>query len=846
MEKMIEFHKLKGRSKKGYASWGAPWKKGTLEKDSGFKLFDENGHEIPVQSKIGAYWPDGSVKWSFHSADCTMAAGDMRLFAVREKENLESMAYETDFSIIVDNGIFCAKIPKSGEVLIEEIKKNGNKLLDCAKLLFVLEEREEEDGVLLKREVPFVGALKEVCIEENGNLKCMVKAAGIHKSKDGRELIPFVIRLEFFKDKPEIKITHTFLYDGNENKDFLKGIGIKFYFPIEGELWNRHVKFVHRKGIFHEVSKLLLSWRPKLDAEIYKRQLSGEILKFSSENENFWQAQSDMTAWNSWRLFQQSPASFEIQKKTENPDCCFIDCHGGKKSLGTACICGENGAFLIGMKNFWQKYPSGLWLDGICTEKAEVSAWFWSPDAKAMDFRHYDTKGHASAYYEGFDEVGARPQGIACTSELLISFAGKLPSDEEMLEFADRVQKPPVIAASPQYYHETGVFGRWSLPKRDTPAKKWIEEQLDLALDFYMKEIKRRRWYGLFNYGDFMHTYDSERHCWRYDMGGYAWQNTELVPTLWLWYSFLRTGREDVFTLAEEMSRHCSEVDVYHFGEYKGLGSRHNVRHWGCSCKEPRIAMAGHHRFYYYLAGDSRIGDIFDEVRDADFSTLNIDPLRYFYEKDKMVYPTHARTGPDWAAYCSNWLAEWERNFNNSYLEKIKTGIEDLKKAPLKLVSGSDFEYDPRSGHLRYIGENAAGGTHLAICMGGPQIWFELADLLSDSEWNEMLALYGKFYFASNEERQRLSGGLIGKREFSFPYMAASMGAFAAEYYGDSELAAKVWDALISELKKQGGFHVRKFGKVREIPWISTNFASQWCLNAICVLDFIGDFLTEE
>lgn len=30
-----------------------------------------------------------------------------------------------------------------------------------------------------------------------------------------------------------------------------------------------------------------------------------------------------------------------------------------------------------------------------------------------------------------------------------------------------------------------------------------------------------------------MHSYDNIRHCWKYDVGGYAWDNTELVPTYW-------------------------------------------------------------------------------------------------------------------------------------------------------------------------------------------------------------------------------------------------------------------------------------------------------------------------
>lgn len=230
-------------------------------------------------------------------------------------------------------------------------------------------------------------------------------------------------------------------------------------------------------------------------------------------------------------------------------------------------------------------------------------------------------------------------------------------------------------------------------------------------------------------------------------MGGYAWQNTELVPTLWLWYAFLRSGREDIFTIAEAMTRHCSEVDIYHFGPYHGLGSRHNVRHWGCSCKEARIAMAGHHRFYYYLTGDWRTGEIMEEVRDGDKSLNNLDPLRFFYDKEKMLYPTHARSGPDWSSFCSNWMTHWERFQDDTSRTKIMTGINDLKKAPYRLVSGSDFEYDPPSGHLRYIGESSSGGSHMVVCFGAPQVWLELSLLLEDEEWNRMLAEFGQFYY---------------------------------------------------------------------------------------------------
>ncbi|GAE95208.1 hypothetical protein JCM21714_4422 [Gracilibacillus boraciitolerans JCM 21714] len=108
-----------------------------------------------------------------------------------------------------------------------------------------------------------------------------------------------------------------------------------------------------------------------------------------------------------------------------------------------------------------------------------------------------------------------------------------------------------------------------------------LENSLDKVIEFYRNEIEQRKWYGFWDFGDFMHSYDPVRHQWCYDLGGYAWQNTELAPNLWLWFSFMRKPSEEIFTVAEAMTRHTSEVDQYHLGQYQGFGSRHNVTHWG-------------------------------------------------------------------------------------------------------------------------------------------------------------------------------------------------------------------------------------------------------------------------
>src|SRR5260221_3272860 len=111
------------------------------------------------------------------------------------------------------------------------------------------------------------------------------------------------------------------------------------------------------------------------------------------------------------------------------------------------------------------------------------------------------------------------------------------------------------------------------------------------------------------------------------------------MRAFWVWNSFLRRGKAENSRMAEAMARRTQEVDVYHLGRFAGLGSRHNVRHWGCGAKEVRISQAILKRFYYYLTTDERTGDLMHEVADVDFKLVDVDPLRKILPKSQ--YPTH-------------------------------------------------------------------------------------------------------------------------------------------------------------------------------------------------------------
>ena len=862
----MTLHLMENRKAYGYTTWGCMWEKGAVSKDASFNVYAKDSTKnkiVPSQSRITAYWPDGSVKWTAHTAD-SKNGETFEVIPVNEdvssKKDMEPSLFvkEEEDAYIVDAGCVHAAVPKNKNVILRDVTVDGRVQVTDADLVLQLEERSVKDGVLIQKTVPYTGEIESVSIEEQGPVRVTFCLRGTHVSHaNDRRVLPFVIRETIYFNSPKIDFEHTFLFDGDEKKDFLKGLGVRFHRPMKGEMYNRHIRFGTDHGSFYEEMTELLSWRPRVAPEIYDAQTKGQMLYLDADNDQAAataiEASKHMPIWSRYVLCQDSATHFSIKKKIVNPDCCYIEGLHGMRAPGSVNIADESGSFSLSSKDFWQKYPSAVEAGDLDQDNAEVIFWLWCPQVEAMDFRHYADQGYSQTYYEGFDVVGASAYGIGNTNNFSIELSNNAASDGDALKrFSDSVQKPPVYVADPSVYEKLQAFGEWSLPSKKTQVERFLEEQLDKAFDFYKNEVEVRSWYGMFNYGDIMHTYDPFRHSWRYDMGGYAWQNTELVPTLWLWLAFMRSGREDIFTMAEAMSRHCSEVDIYHFGPLKGLGSRHNVRHWGCSCKEARIAMAGHHRFYYYLTGDMRLGDVFDDVKDADEAIVTTDPLRFFFDKDKMNAPAHARSGPDWSSFCSDWMTQWERFNDDTYRNKIQIGIDDLKALPLRLTSGPDFEYDPKDSHLRYIGERTNGGSHLQVCMGAIQVWIEIADLLGDEEWKDMLAEHGRFYYLPKEKQLEESNGLIGNREFSLPFMASGLAAYGAARLHDKWLAQTTWKILLHALCTHNNtegflahdiFDVGNKEVLHEIPWITTNFTSQWCLNIITALRYIREDL---
>ncbi|MBD2872740.1 exo-rhamnogalacturonan lyase family protein [Paenibacillus arenilitoris] len=834
-------------------TWGIPWKEGELLRDEPLALRGiGSGERAAMQSWAAAYWPDGSVKWSAHAA--ALPDAEAEGYEVVKGEGAEAAhrltVRETEEQIELDNGRMTFLIGKRGDRVIRSIMLGEREICSGGDLVSIKAYGCAAPGGRTVREEDFTGHVHKAVVEQSGPVRAVVRLEGKHRSKtSGKAWLPFTVRLYVYAGIETVRIVHTFHYDGNPNEDFVKALGMAFAVPMRGELYNRHVRLAGDAGYFRESPKTLHTRRTKGKfRDLYRMQTEGERVAFDEKEDGYFLGLLDESAvWNDYKLVQRSADHYGIWKRTQE-GCSWVKAAEGRRAGGLAFVGGEGGGLAAGMRCFWEKHPAGLEVAGASTDEACLRAWFWSPDGDAMDMRHYDTRTHVESSYEGAEELRATPYGIANTSELTLWCASETPGAGTLDAMREQLASSPLLVCGPEYYHETRAFGLWSLPDRSTPAKAALEDRLDGVVAFYRSEVEQRKWYGYWDFGDFMHSYDPVRHVWNYDLGGCAWQNTELVPNMWLWVMFLRSGREDAFRLAEAMTRHTSEVDAYHFGEYAGLGSRHNVVHWGCGCKEARIAMAGLHRYYYYLTADERIGDVMDGVKDADYSTVNLDPMRAYFPKDE--HPTHIRVGPDWAAFSSNWMTRWERFEDTFYRDKIVTGIDCVKRANYGLISGPTYGYDPKTGVLSPLGDDN-WGRHLAICMGAPQVWFELAAMLKDPEWEAMMAEFGVYYNLPQEEKDLVTGGAVRHERFEHPVLSVAMAAFGAFCKQDERTAKLAWAILLDNPYyrtdlRQAAAQVVYVDELLEIDWINTNEAAQWSLNAIISLELIPEWLPES
>lgn len=782
----------------GVTTFGVPFDKGEVTENA-FTLKTPEGAVLAFDTWRLASWEDGSAKWQ----------------------------------------AFCTMVPEGADSVL--LTKEPSVRLN---MVTVDAPARKEDTF-----PPFYITLNnEVCpiLSHEVETPCSIgsnRVGGIRKvhKYTGRN---FIVRTYQFVGSDEMKLVHTLLVDSALNREGLHELSIHFRVPLRGKPYERFVNF---EGKDMGVQPLIARRRIDLGQ---MDSITRMVLH-------------DIAQWDDFRLSQLSPNGYSIRKRATHGSP-WIGTIEGHRANGTVTIHtlspalplnGEGGhadsssttntpngvlpftggvreGISFRLKDFWQSYPSSLLVSGMRGDTATVTVSLYSPEAEPYSFAHYDTIPHGlEASYEDVQPGMSTAWGIGRTSTIFVNCQLSTANCQ--------------LVCTPEYLHRKRAFGIWSLPTVETERDSLIEGKLQEIMQFYETEIERNGWYGFFNYGDVMHAYDASRDEWRYDVGGFAWDNTELGTPAMLWYQFLRTGDPATWRMAEAMTRHCSEVDTYHTGPHAGLGTRHNVLHWGCGAKEARVSEAWWNRFYYYLTADERTGDIMHEVADADTLLYHLDPMRL--AQPRHLYPCTAparlRIGPDWLAYASNWLTEWERRpvrcgiaatdgagrvccdsvattptAGHPHLAKLLAGMNSISSLPQGFFQGPlALGYDPATGNITTEADPSLQSTnHLMTIMGGFELLNEMEPMIPHP------VFYQKWLDHNRQYKQKAWD--ISKNKFRIPRLSA----YAAWRLGDEGLKQQAWDDLLNHLPL----------KNKTTVW--TNDCATWTLDAIFLKETVN------
>ncbi len=584
-----------------FVSSGVPFPRGAVKSPQQVRLLDGTS-DVPLQTRVLAYWPDRSVKWllltfpqSGKGFEVSGGSGDggripihvdsrlgrNRTFTLVFGENVRAatvrsglQAVQEAYSVSVDTGKLSFRVAPGECGFLNEVSLADRSIVPPASQhRNFLDHLHAEtspapcesavEGVVIRGRTD---VLPGVIVEEAGPLRATILVRGHHENAD---LSHFTVRIQAYANRSYLRVFNTFTYMGADTRrDFLCGAGMRLPLQLEK---SRHAI----AGIGN-------------DAAILKGARAGL-------------SQPDYLSSEAWQA-----ATGEAG---------HVVARGGKSDEWLAMGDGTRGCAVV-LRNMWREGPKEIEAD---LETGEITAWLWPPSANVLDLRLYSNLPHVgsgeSLWYRGFEPgapfemKGSRfARGVSKTHELLFYFYEGDAAAAQVASVAADFRDPSFAFVTPEWYAASGALG--AIAPADAERLPKIEANIVNFFDFMLLHQDFWGWYGMLDHGDwghkFMGSYNSfsPQHGWFYDFGRWGWTNTEGLPSRFMHLQFFRTGERRYYFASEAMARHNRDVDIYRDGPFALKGTRHGVNHWSDGYKDERIAMAWPFRYDYLLRGD--------------------------------------------------------------------------------------------------------------------------------------------------------------------------------------------------------------------------------------------------
>lgn len=579
---------------------GIPFPRGALADAAHVRLVDENGKEVPVQTKVTSRWSRyGSIRWLLCDFTVDLAGAGRQLY----------LEYGPQVSPVMRPAIEVSGAGRGfpqmdlGRLRIDSagLSLNGTPVLspEIWHGAFV----EHEDGRIFR-----VDPNAAYAIEEHGAEKVVVRRTGWYRdAATGDKFCNYVTRFILMRDSPIVRVFHTWIFTGDGNRDRIRDMGWRF--DTRGKL--------RPEGILTAIE----DGSPQWANDRYLVQYDYQHYRLSGDSEP-WQGRT--------------------------PGVLAADAAGA-------------GVF-FGVKDFWQRFPNELefgpsWFTFYNWPSHNPPASHESPisrrtaflhryahEGEVLDFRLPDEYaeapiwtemiGREKHWEEGRPET-ANAQGIARTEEFFLYLApSTVDWDAGALVLDGLINETLRAVVDPEWVAASEVFGKIHYQDyANFPEEETIYAEVVRAPSRWNERLG---FYGKWLYGEVpgwsINLEDRTVSLYRaLRKNHHGWP----IP----WTPYARSGDPELLRIAEAATRQQTDISFCHYASAEvdeAVGPNHyRAQGWWLRGLLPwggGVGPAGRNYTVdsdyiwdaYYLTGYTRARDVallFGEVTKNDYHT---------------------------------------------------------------------------------------------------------------------------------------------------------------------------------------------------------------------------------
>ncbi len=137
---------------------------------------------------------------------------------------------------------------------------------------------------------------------------------------DGKhgDWLPFSVRLYFYAGATDVRIVHSFVWDGDPDRDFLAGLGLSADVVMRDEPHDRHVRLAGPAGFLTEAVRGLTGLRRDPGEHVRHAQVAGSAVE-EIPNSEVSNRLHLIPQWNDYTLDQTSADGFTLAQADRTP-----------------------------------------------------------------------------------------------------------------------------------------------------------------------------------------------------------------------------------------------------------------------------------------------------------------------------------------------------------------------------------------------------------------------------------------------------------------------------------------------------------------------------------------------